>query len=200
MLVTLIRHGKTKGNLENRYVGTTEEGILEEEINYIKSRKLELEKTVMHVYCSPMKRCMETSSLMYPQIAHTICQDLRECDFGKFEYLNYMDLEGNVAYQTWIDSNGTLAFPEGERVASFKKRCIKEFEHILADASKMHYTSVACVVHGGTIMAIMEAFAGSNKSYFDWQVDNLCGYRTEVYSNHGKEKVVMASYQKIERE
>ena len=33
------------------------------------------------------------------------------------------------------------------------------------------------VVHGGTIMAIMEAYARPHKEYFNWQVYAACGYR-----------------------
>ncbi len=195
----MIRHGKTKGNLEKRYVGTTDEGILTEEIDYIKGH-ISVFEPVRYVYCSPMKRCMETAALIYPQIAYAICPNFRECDFGTFEYHNYTDLKGNTAYQDWIDSNGTNPFPEGECVASFKKRCIQEFRSVLAEASAMRYTSIACVVHGGTIMAIMEAFASPLRSYYDWQIDNLSGYRTEVCMNHGKDNSMMTSYQKIERE
>lgn len=35
---------------------------------------------------------------------------------------------------------------------------------------------VAFVVHGGTIMSILEAFAEEKKNYYDWQVKNGCGY------------------------
>lgn len=37
-------------------------------------------------------------------------------------------------------------------------------------------TCVAFVVHGGTIMSILEAFAEEKKNYYDWQVKNSCGY------------------------
>ena len=36
---------------------------------------------------------------------------------------------------------------------------------------------VAVVVHGGTIMAILERFGTPKKNYFDYQVKNGCGYR-----------------------
>lgn len=194
----MIRHGRTKGNLEKRYVGTTDEGMLSDEVIYIKTHTSAY-RPVMHVYCSPMKRCMETAAFIYPQIAHTICPDFRECDFGVFEYHNYIELEGDTEYQAWIDSNGTIPFPGGERIEIFKKRCIQEFRWVLADACEMRYDAIACVVHGGTIMAIMEAFASPFRAYYDWQADNLSGYDTKICMNHGGE-IMMTSYEKIVRE
>ena len=39
MKIVLIRHGKTKGNVERRYVGTTNEGVLREELDRLKEYK-----------------------------------------------------------------------------------------------------------------------------------------------------------------
>lgn len=36
------------------------------------------------------------------------------------------------------------------------------------------------VVHGGTIMAILDAFARPHRDYFDWQVSTACGYHCEL--------------------
>ena len=47
-----------------------------------------------------------------------------EIDFGLFEGKNHRELSGNMAYQEWIDSNGTLPFPEGESREEFIDRSI----------------------------------------------------------------------------
>ena len=36
------------------------------------------------------------------------------------------------------------------------------------------------VVHGGTIMNIMEAYALPKKEFYEWHVDNGCGYLVEL--------------------
>ena len=38
------------------------------------------------------------------------------------------------------------------------------------------YASAALIVHGGTIMAIMEAMAAPQGSYYDFQLKNGFGY------------------------
>ena len=44
-------------------------------------------------------------------------------NFGSFEGKTYFDLNGNEDYQRWIDSGGTLPFPDGESRAEFITRC-----------------------------------------------------------------------------
>ena len=178
MRIDLIRHGKTVGNLDMRYIGITDEplsfaGIAELlKINYPECGRL---------FVSPMKRCIQTAELIYPGVSHHVCDRLKECDFGDFEGKNYIELSFDSRYQRWIDSGGEEAFPNGEVPADFRKRCINGFlESIEAVPEYGHATFV---VHGGTIMAIMEHFAVPEKSYYDWHTANGHGYITEFDGN-----------------
>ena len=52
-------------------------------------------------------------------------------------------------------------------------------------------STAAFVVHGGTIMAILSAYAESGKGFYDWQVKNGSGYRIvldEMAWNNGNRK------------
>ncbi len=145
---------------------------------------------VERLYVSPMKRCVETAELLWPGFERNKIQkvtDLRECDFGDFENKNYKELSGNADYQAWIDSNGTLPFPNGESMDAFKSRCRKAFAQIAEEVSAAEQEWKASgeagtfragiVVHGGTIMAILEQYGYPKRAYFDYQVKNGCGYR-----------------------
>ena len=63
MRVILIRHSKTAGNLKGRYIGTTDEPLCEEGIRLLEGKTYPAAELV---YVSPMKRCRETASLIYP--------------------------------------------------------------------------------------------------------------------------------------
>ena len=76
-------------------------------------------------------------------------------------------------YQAWIDSLGELSFPNGESQAQFAVRCADAF-YLLTQRKITE--DCALVVHGGTIMAIMERFAVPKGSYYDFQVGNGEGY------------------------
>ena len=129
------------------------------------------------VIVSSMARCRQSTKLLFHDVELVEVEELKECDFGDFEGKNYSMLNGNEDYQRWIDSVGTLPFPNGESVEEFKDRCKKAFLEIVNK-----YNSCKClafVVHGGSIMAIMEAFDKDKKNYFDYQVSNGEGYLTE---------------------
>ena len=184
----LIRHGKTAGNLLGRYIGSrTDEPLCDEGREGLAGKQL---PEVERLYVSPMKRCVETAEILWPGLKKKKMQkvtDLRECDFGDFENKNYKELSGNGDYQAWIDSNGTLPFPNGESMDAFKSRCLEAFARIVEEVSGAEQEWIASgktgifragiVVHGGTIMAILEQYGYPKAAYFDYQVKNGCGYR-----------------------
>ncbi len=178
MRVILIRHGKTKGNIERRYIGSTNEGLSDEgiyEIQYFKSEYPKSERIVS----SPMRRCVETAKIIYGD-RFEIYDDLRECDFGDFENKNYEELKNNGEYLKWLESGGKIGFPGGEGYFEFRIRCVKCFEKIILSNKA---ESVAFVVHGGTIMAILEKFYYEKKSFFDWKIENGEYLEFEVLEN-----------------
>ena len=165
----LIRHGKTQGNLEGRYLGgRTDEPLCAQGAAELKEKRY---PPVGRVFASPMKRCLETAALLYPGMKVEIIEDFRECDFGDFENKNYAELNGRADYQAWIDSNGEMPFPHGESRAAFARRCLRAFEAIRSQTE-----DCALIAHGGTVMAIMEQYAHPAGSYYDFQAKNGAGF------------------------
>lgn len=169
-----IRHGKTAGNLEKRYIGATDEPLCDE-------GRRELEKKdygkVDIVFVSPMIRCKETAKLLFPEAYQIVVSDFRECDFGDFEGKNYKELSGNPSYQKWIDSMGSLPFPNGESQDAFQERVRNAFLEQMRFLETLGDRRIAFVVHGGTIMSILSGFDEDKKDYFEYQVDNADGYK-----------------------
>lgn len=181
--LALIRHGKTFGNTQGRYIGTTDEPLCREGIDALDGRAAD-DPAAELVFSSPMKRCMQTAGILYPGMEPYVLADFRECDFGEFENKNYKELSGNPAYQAWIDSGGTMAFPGGESREQVTERTVRAFLQMLMACREKQVTQAALVAHGGTIMTIMEQFAVPKKNYYDWQVKNGCGFLTEVKEEH----------------
>lgn len=170
MDIVFIRHGKTKGNIEKRYIGVTDEPLSAEGIFDIKGNEYPSADIVIS---SSMKRCIETAEIIYPNTEIVTDSRFNECNFGDFEGKNYEELNGNLDYQRWIDSNGKMSFPNGESMEIFKKRCISAFVNVIQRCNKK---SIAFVVHGGTIMSILEAYCDNGKCYFDFMCDNAKGF------------------------
>ncbi|WP_418418464.1 histidine phosphatase family protein [Blautia sp.] len=171
--IYLIRHGMTEGNKYQRYIGTTDEPLCPEGREEIKKISYGVPD---EVFVSPMIRCRETAELLFPQKRLRIIDQLAECDFGAFENKNYQELSGNRDYQAWVDSGGALPFPEGESREQFRRRTLEGFSRVVTACIREKINTAAVVVHGGTIMNIMEAYGQPERSFYDWHVKNGHGY------------------------
>lgn len=175
--IYLIRHGMTEGNKYQRYIGTTDEALCPEGREAIKKISYGVPD---EVFVSPMIRCRETAEILFPQKRLRIIDQLAECDFGAFENKNYQELSGDRDYQAWVDSGGTLPFPEGESREQFRRRTLEGFSRIVTACIREKINTAAVVVHGGTIMNIMEAYGQPKRSFYDWHVKNGHGYLVQV--------------------
>lgn len=173
----LIRHGMTEGNRHGRYIGVTDEPLCEEGRESLLQMAYPVPQAV---YASPMLRCTQTAGILYPGKSIQIIDELAECDFGEFENKNYQELSGNSNYQKWIDSNGTAPFPGGESREEFKDRNLKGFQRAVSDSIRRKLQDAALVVHGGTIMNLMEEYANIDRPFYEWHVKNGGGYLVEL--------------------
>ncbi len=189
MRVYLIRHGSTPGNLEGRYVGSTDETMTPEAEESLKARRAAYPHPEI-VFTSPLKRCVQTADLLFPDRESVTLPGLRECNFGEFEYKNFQELDGDARYQAWIDSGGSLFFPGGESREEFARRCCSAFREGCKWALEKGCASAAFVVHGGTVMAVLDRFSHPHRDYFDWQVKNGEGFSGELETDRAGETVI----------
>ena len=174
----LIRHGETQGNKLKRYIGKrTDEPLCPEAGNMLAQLAY---PEVQAVYAGPMIRCTQTAGILFPGKKLNIIDELAECDFGEFENKNYQELDGNEHYQSWIDSGGLLPFPGGESREEFKRRNVTGFQKAVNGCLRNGISLAALVVHGGTIMNVMEEYADEDRSFYDWHVQNGKGYEVEI--------------------
>ena len=170
MKIIFIRHGETLGNVEKRYIGRTDLPLCEA------GRQKLMQKTFPDcgiVFTSSLLRCRQTAQIIYPDKKCAADNGLDECDFGDFEGKKYSELNGDPYYQAWIDSSGTLAFPNGESPEEFKNRSAAAFDRLI---SKCDADTAAFVVHGGTIMALLEKYTLPKAGFYDNQVSCGCGF------------------------
>ncbi|MFI3207532.1 MAG: histidine phosphatase family protein [Eubacteriales bacterium] len=165
MKIYFVRHLKTKGNYEKRYIGRTDEDLdfsREQSVNY------SLPKLPNKIYCSPMKRCVQTAQAIYPDADILFHNNLREVNFGIFENKAYEELKENVHYRNFISG---LEDPiEGEGRLEFKERCFHAFSQIISECKEEDILVIVC--HGGTIMTIMEKLEQSKGGFYDYQIPN----------------------------
>lgn len=185
--LTLIRHGATLSNKEGRYLGKTDETLSLDGIGALEKSVADRSYPTADVlFSGPMKRCLETAGILYQGQTPIIIPEWTEMDFGAFEGHNYQELSKDPNYQRWIDSGGTLPFPEGESREEFIRRSVAGYEKMVyhmkmiwersavSGQENRKMQSVSAVVHGGTIMALLSHFLGGE--YFDYQAKCGQGY------------------------
>lgn len=181
MEIVLIRHGKTEGNIEHRYQGRMDEPLCEIGISELYQKQgyyPQPEKIV----CSPKKRCIQTAQIICPDFhkSYEIEDGLRETDFGDFEGKTYEELKENSDYLTWLKSNGEGPIPNGESRLEMSERCCSAFVRQIEKAKKDGCQRCMMVIHGGSIMAIMERFASGNHRFYDFHVKNGEGFVMQI--------------------
>lgn len=203
--ILFIRHGATKGNTERRYVGSTDEGLLPRAEEALRKNRRRLseeigwkreESEAFRLLVSPLLRCRRTAEILFPGVEQQIVPDLRECDFGDFEYKNFSELDGNPDYRKFIDTFGESGFPGGETLRAFAARCAGAFRELeegacREDAAEERTADTDIfVVHGGTIMALLDAFSEPHQDYYSWQVKNGEGFAAELETGEDGEPVL----------
>lgn len=181
MRIIMIRHGMTAGNQRRAYIGSTDEPLCEEGMDEVRKKAASVPPCSL-LLVSPMLRCRQTASLLYPGMDQQIEPDFRECDFGVFEGKNAEELTGDPAFQGWIETNGRGTFPDGEDPAAFMDRVCAAFA---ARMGRIPATeTVTLAVHGGVIMAILSRYALPERLFYEWGVPNAEGYSADWDGAH----------------
>ena len=133
MKLIVIRHSYTEGNLQRRYIGITDEPLCQSGIELAKQASDAIKDRAEAVYCSPLKRCVETAEILFPNSNAVTVAQLRECSFGIFEGMTHAELANNADYIKWVASEGAFTPPGGESGADADVRCAAAFEYLLND-------------------------------------------------------------------
>lgn len=181
MEITLIRHGATRGNIERRYIGRTDEELCEEGAENLEKMRLAGKyppfSEAQMVFSSPMRRCVQSARTVFPGIEDSgiiVIDELREMDFGSFEGKTYDELKADKSYSRWLKSGGNKAPPGGESVEAFFGRSVRGFFRMIETARESLAKRAVAFVHGGVIMAVMSFLTGGD--YYSFQVKNGEGF------------------------
>lgn len=179
MELILIRHGTTQGNLEKRFIGTLDVPLAPQGEELARKVGPTLPR-VEHIYRSPLMRCRQTAELLWPGVAMTVIDELRETDFGPFEGKNHEELKDDPLYQAWIGQDDHLNFaamPVGESAQQVVDRVSIGLEKLVKDAAAHGYDRVGVVSHGGALMGLLSKYGRPQREYYGWMCPNCGGFR-----------------------
>ncbi|MEI0510145.1 histidine phosphatase family protein [Brachyspira intermedia] len=182
MKILFIRHGQTQLNAEGRWLGSTDAPLSEsgKEVLINKKNIIEKHKPIQKLYCSPMKRCLETADIYFNDMNKEIINDLKERSFGDFEGKNHDELKNNPYYKEFFITNWKSNVPNGETSENFFNRTEKAYLYIIEDMKKNNLDYTAVVTHGGVIMSIFSRYDKQKLNFYDYLLQNGCGYYAEI--------------------
>lgn len=170
--ITLIRHAKTKDNLEKRFSGKIESevAVSKEDIRQIVLPKISVQE-MGKVYSSPSKRAIFTAQAFTEDFS--IEEDIREIDFGLFEGMTLEEITS--AYpeelEKWINLGFDYRFPEGDSINTFYKRASGGLEKIINRTSPDE--NITIFTHGGVIQSLISFLLVKDNSFFwNFKIDN----------------------------
>jgi alpha-ribazole phosphatase len=155
--IHLIRCGFTKANEENIYCGVTDLPLSPNGLSELYQKKQTLEyPRVEQVFASPLLRCTETASIIFPKVPIITMSEFSELDLGDFENKTADELVGNSDFKKWL--KGEIAPPNGETTTSLTTRCFEGLSKVIREMMNEEYRSVAIISHSGVITNICTSF------------------------------------------
>ena len=199
--IHFIRHGITAANTEGRYVGITDTPLSQEGIDKLRAMDQRYSYPGAPVfYVSPLKRCLETSKIIYPQVTPIIVPELSECNFGAWEGKTAEELREDPKFQQWLENGQKVAPPGGESGEDFALRVLGAFDKLVEGMMRTGTTQAVVVTHGGVIMTILSAYGIPKASFYDWIVGNGCGYSVRITPGLWMRDKVMEVYAKVPKD
>lgn len=192
--IYLIRHGRTDGNRNHWYYGSTDLPLTEEGIDEIRAYAAqgiypEVPEDAQF-FTTGLIRTDQTLEAIYGKREHSALPKLQEINFGKAECMTYDELKVFDNFEKWAwDTTGDARIvDDAETGNEFHARIregLKELigKHRLKEWSHRHggqdaITVVAC--HGGVIACIMETlFPAVCGSMWDWLPEPGFGYAVD---------------------
>lgn len=173
----LIRHGETDSNIRHAYCGWTD-AALNDNGKAQAGRAADRLKDVKadFVYSSPLKRTLETASIITGGSAADIITDdrLKEQNFGEWEDLTYEEITCKDPEEClkWRADWANYCMKSGESPAQMYKRVTEFIDGLIA---RHHSSSVFVVTHLGCIRMMLAYLLGMPfEGLWRFRVDN-CG-------------------------
>ena len=132
--IYFIRHGAVEDTLKGKYIGRTDVHLSEKGKNSLKDIDERFGYPYAEkIYSSPLSRCTETCSVIYPEREIKTIGALSECDFGDWEGKTASELAGDAKFALWLQNSDKTPPPNGESGKEFASRVCRGFERLVED-------------------------------------------------------------------
>lgn len=178
-ILTLVRHGESEANVRHMLSGwldvnLTDKGRRELEIlrNTVKYPASEI------YFSSPLKRCIETSHILFPDAEPIVRDDFREINFRSMEgWILSSKEEIDAYFESWIADEPYI---DEETISDVMERGSKAILRTVRECRDKGLHSATIVMHSGIMRSSVVALFNLDKSAFlEMSVPNGLGYILE---------------------
>lgn len=178
-ILTLVRHGESEANVRHMLSGwldvnLTDKGRRELEIlrNTVKYPASEI------YFSSPLKRCIETSHILFPDAEPIVRDDFREINFRSMEgWILSSKEEIDAYFESWIADEPYI---DEETISDVMERGSKAILRTVRECRDEGLHSATIVMHSGIMRSSVVALFNLDKSAFlEMSVPNGLGYILE---------------------
>lgn len=178
-ILTLVRHGESEANVRHMLSGwldvnLTDKGRRELEIlrNTVKYPASEI------YFSSPLKRCIETSHILFPDAEPIVRDDFREINFRSMEgWILSSKEEIDAYFESWIEDEPYI---DEETISDVMERGSKAILRTVRECRDKGLHSATIVMHSGIMRSSVVALFNLDKSAFlEMSVPNGLGYILE---------------------
>lgn len=189
--LTLVRHGESEANVRHMLSGWMDVPLTDHGRKELERLKRSVDYPLSDVYfSSPLRRCIDTSGILFPGEKPIISESFKEINFRSLEgYILSSAEDVRRYFSSWVEDK---PLKDEETISDVMKRGSSAILKTVSWCEENGKHSALIVMHSGIMRASLISLFGMEKRCFlDMVVPNGLGY---VISFNDLEPV---SYEKI---
>jgi alpha-ribazole phosphatase len=127
------------------------------------------------VFASPLRRCVETAEILYPDTYLETNDDFADLGLGVFEGRTFEELRDDASFQSWLQNSRENPPPGGEDIDDFQLRIVRGVLSVFSRMMEERMRETVLITHGGVIMSLLAGIALPKRAIGEWSAANGTG-------------------------
>ena len=177
--LTLVRHGESEANVRHMLSGWLDVDLTERGIEELEELRERVDYPASDAYySSPLKRCVETCRILFPDKAPVISDAFKEVAFHSMEgWILSSKAEIDAYFESWIEDEPYI---DEETMSEVMERGRNALLRVVETEEGNGRHSATVVMHSGIMRsAIVSLFSLDRTEFLRMSVPNGLGYVLE---------------------
>lgn len=177
--LTLVRHGESEANVRHMLSGWMDVDLTEHGRKELEELRQSVDYPVSEAYyASPLRRCRDTSHILFPYADPIISDDFKEIDFRSLEgWIMSSKAEIDAYFESWIEDEPYI---DEETMSEVMERGRNALLRVVETEEGNGRHSATVVMHSGIMRsAIVSLFSLDRTEFLRMSVPNGLGYVLE---------------------